>query len=69
MTSDLGIKLVLLIQKLCYFQAEYFLIEIWEIMAIDDRALSQPVHVTGIEYQGELDKKAFSPITYRKVQF
>ena len=41
----------------------------WNIMPIDDSKLSQPVHVTGIEYQGELDKKAFSSITYNKVIF
>ena len=51
------------------FQAEKFLIDIWYIMKIDDIEQSQPVHVKDIEHGGELDKKAFSRITYNKVVY
>ena len=51
------------------FQAERFLIDIWHIMKIDVSEESQPVHVKDIEHGGELDEKAFSPITYKKVVY
>ena len=51
------------------FQAEKFLIDMWYIMKIDDSEQSPPVHVKDIEHGGELDKKAFSPITYKKVVY
>lgn len=41
----------------------------WYIMKIDDSEQSPPVHVKDIEHGGELDKKAFSPITYKKVVY
>ena len=51
------------------FQAERFLIDMWYIMKIDNSEQSPPVHVKDIEHGGELDKKAFSPITYKKVVY